>query len=167
LRSGAEAGDAIFVTGELGGSLHGKHLEFLPRLAEARWLVDHFAVHAMIDLSDGLAGDLRHILNASHVGAELFSKALPVSRTAKLAARRGLSTKSPLLAALTDGEDFELLFTVPSRQAVNLLDEWKKQFIDLRLTCIGKITLQPGLAIRDAKGVKPLTADGYVHFQKS
>jgi thiamine-monophosphate kinase len=166
LRSGAEAGDAIFVTGELGGSLHGKHLEFLPRLAEARWLVDHFTVHAMIDLSDGLAGDLRHILNASQVGAQLFSKALPVSRAAKLAARRGSSAKSPLLAALTDGEDFELLFTVPSRQAVQLSDEWKKQFADLRLTCIGKTTAQPGLTIRDENGVKPLTADGYVHFQK-
>jgi len=167
LRSGAEAGDAIFVTGELGGSLHGKHLEFLPRLAEARWLVDHFTVHAMIDLSDGLAGDLRHILNASHVGAELFSKSMPVSRAAKLAARRESSAKPPVRAALTDGEDFELLFTVPSREAVNLLDEWKKQFPDLRLTCIGKISSQPGLTIRDETGVKPLTADGYVHFQKS
>ncbi|MEO8426561.1 MAG: thiamine-phosphate kinase [Verrucomicrobiota bacterium] len=167
LRSGAKAGDAIFVTGELGGSLHGKHLEFLPRLAQARWLADHFAVHAMIDLSDGLAGDLRHILNASQVGAELFSKAIPVSRAARLAARREFSAKTPVRAALTDGEDFELLFTVPSREAVNLLDEWKKQFTDLRLTCIGKITSQPGLTIRDESGVKPLTADGYVHFQKS
>ena len=166
LRSGAGAGDAIFVTGELGGSLHGKHLEFLPRLTEARWLVDRFTVHAMIDLSDGLAGDLRHILNASHVGAELFSKTIPVSRAAKLAARRELSAKSPVQAALTDGEDFELLFSVPSREAVNLLDEWKKQFPDLRLTCIGKISSQPGLTIRDETGVKPLTADGYVHFQK-
>ena len=62
LRSGAKIGDAIFVTGELGGSLAGKHLEFEPRLAEARWLAEHFSIHAMIDLSDGLAGDLRHIL---------------------------------------------------------------------------------------------------------
>ena len=60
LRSGAEPGDAIFVTGELGGSLAGKHLEFEPRLAEARWLAQHFQVHAMLDVSDGLAGDLRH-----------------------------------------------------------------------------------------------------------
>src|SRR4030095_1626116 len=56
LRSGAKAGDGIFVTGELGGSLAGKHLEFEPRLAEARWLAQQFAIHAMIDLSDGLAG---------------------------------------------------------------------------------------------------------------
>ena len=73
LRSGAKAGDALFVTGELGGSLAGKHLDFEPRLAEAQWLAGHFPIHAMIDVSDGLAGDLRHILLASRVGAELFS----------------------------------------------------------------------------------------------
>ncbi len=64
LRSGAKAGDAIFVTGELGGSLAGRHLEFEPRINEACWLAAHFPPHAMIDLSDGLAGDLRHILRA-------------------------------------------------------------------------------------------------------
>src|SRR5688572_14571371 len=67
-RSGAKLGDAIFVTGELGGSLQGRHLDFDPRLQEARWLAKNFNIHAMIDLSDGLAGDIRHILNASKVG---------------------------------------------------------------------------------------------------
>ncbi|HEX7654845.1 MAG TPA: thiamine-phosphate kinase, partial [Verrucomicrobiae bacterium] len=70
LRRGAKPGDAIFVTGELGGSITGKHLDFTPRLAEARWLAEHFPIHAMLDVSDGLAGDLRHILTASGVGAE-------------------------------------------------------------------------------------------------
>ncbi len=85
LRSGAKTGDAIFVTGELGGSLSEKHLDFEPRLAEARWLAEHFSIHAMIDLSDGLAGDLRHILNASGAGAELLKSAVPVSRVGKIA----------------------------------------------------------------------------------
>src|SRR2546422_788440 len=87
LRSGAEVGDAIFVTGELGGSLSGKHLEFEPRLVEARWLAQHFSLHAMLDLSDGLAGDLRHILKASRVGAELLAMAIPISREARRAAQ--------------------------------------------------------------------------------
>jgi thiamine-monophosphate kinase len=183
LRSGAEAGDAIFVTGELGGSLAGKHLEFEPRLAEARWLASHFPIHAMLDVSDGLAGDLRHILKASRVGAQLFAASIPVSRAAKEIARSRPalrdesadsapasppthpgSHKSPLLAALTDGEDFELLFTVPARKAVPLLDAWKKQFPKLALTCIGKITASEGITIQDKQGVKPLTAHGYEHF---
>ncbi|HTY89153.1 MAG TPA: thiamine-phosphate kinase [Candidatus Acidoferrum sp.] len=163
-RAGAEAGDAIFVTGELGGSLAGKHLEFEPRLAEARWLAEHFPLHAMIDLSDGLAGDLRHILKASRVGAELLKSAIPVSRTARQRAKTGSSAKPAFVAALTDGEDFELLFTVPGAEAVKLLDAWKRQFPKLRLSCIGKITAAGGLAIRDRTGVQPFTQDGYVHF---
>lgn len=163
-RSGAQAGDALFVTGELGGSLDGRHLDFEPRLAEARWLADHFAIHAMIDLSDGLAGDVRHLLNASGVGAELLKKALPISRAAKLRARAGASAKPAALAALTDGEDFELLFSLASRDAIPLLDAWRKEFPDLKLSCIGRLTSEPGLRLRDLDGVRPLTAHGYVHF---
>lgn len=201
LRSGAEAGDAIFVTGELGGSLAGKHLDFEPRLAEARWLAQEFSLHAMLDVSDGLAGDLRHILTASRVGAELLATAIPISREARRAAKGrtagvrpspGAATsassgalesssvlgeaepaapedgrtpaKPPLLAALTDGEDFELLFTVASRDAVPVLDAWRKQFPKLALTCIGKIKAGEGITIRDKQGVQLLTAHGYVHF---
>jgi thiamine-monophosphate kinase len=219
LRSGAEVGDAIFVTGELGGSLAGKHLDFEPRLAEARWLAQHFSLHAMLDISDGLAGDLPHLLKASRVGAELLATTIPISREARRAAKMlhagrtaglrassGAATSSssgasepssapvgpvpaapedgrtpgqpppaelpariapakpPLLAALTDGEDFELLFTVASRDAVPLLDAWKKQFPGLALTCIGKIKAGEGITIRDKQGVRPLTAHGYVHF---
>jgi thiamine-monophosphate kinase len=164
LRSGAEVGDAIFVTGELGGSLGGKHLDFEPRLAEARWLAREFSLHAMLDVSDGLAGDLRHILTASRVGAELLTTAIPISREARRAAKAGSAAKPPLVAALTDGEDFELLFTVASRDAVPVLDAWKKQFPGLALTCIGKIKEGEGITLRDKQGVRPLTAHGYVHF---
>lgn len=166
LRSGAEAGDAIFVTGELGGSLAGRHLDFEPRLAEAHWLVEHFSIHAMIDVSDGLAGDLRHILKASHTGAELLTTSIPVSRAAKFASRAESAAKTPLLAALTDGEDFELLFTVAGKDAVPVLDAWKKQFPKIPLTCIGKITAGEGITLRDKTGARPLTAHGYEHFKK-
>jgi thiamine-monophosphate kinase len=163
LRSGAEPGDALFVTGELGGSLAGKHLEFEPRLAEARWLAKEFSIHAMMDLSDGLAGDLPHLLHASKAGAELRASSIPISRQARLSGKAE-SAKPPLLAALTDGEDFELLFTVASRDAVPVLDAWKRTFTGLPLTCIGRITAQEGITIRDQHGVRPLSAHGYVHF---
>jgi len=177
LRSGAEPGDALWVTGTLGGSLvSGRHLEFEPRLAEARWLTQHFAIHAMIDVSDGLAGDLRHILKASRAGAELLAGSIPISRAAREAARsrarggdagppaQAGSAKSPLVAALSDGEDFELLFTCAARDAVPLLDAWKKEFPAIPLTCIGKITAGEGIHLRDKEGVRPLTVHGYEHF---
>ena len=164
LRSGAKVGDAIFVTGELGGSLAGRHLEFTPRLAEARWLAEHFHIHSMMDLSDGLAGDLRHILNASKVGAELLTSSIPISAAAKRGARAESSAKPPLLAALTDGEDFELLFTVASKDAVPLLDAWMEKFPGLPLKCIGKIIAKEGLHLRDQRGVRPFNVHGYEHF---
>jgi thiamine-monophosphate kinase len=176
LRSGAKAGDAIFVTGELGGSLAEKHLDFEARLAEARWLAEHFPIHAMIDLSDGLAGDLRHILQASGVGAEILKSAVPVSRAAKLGgarlrradldrARGPLAPPKPaFVAALTDGEDFELLFTVAAKDAVKMLDGWKKKFPKLKLSCIGKIVAGDGILIRDKGGSHQFNAQGYVHF---
>ncbi len=167
LRSGAKPGDALFVTGELGGSLAGKHLDFEPRLAEARWLTERFPPHAMIDLSDGLAGDLRHLLQASAVGAELLASAIPISQAARHQARAESSAKPPLLAALTDGEDFELLFTVAASRAVPLADAWKKRFPHLRLSCIGKITVEPGVRVRDKRGTTPLTVHGYTHFEES
>jgi thiamine-monophosphate kinase len=164
LRSGAKIGDAIFVTGELGGSLLAKHLDFEPRIAEAQWLAENFSIHAMIDVSDGLAGDLRHILTASEIGAELLKSAIPISRAAKLQARESSLAKSAFAAALTDGEDFELLLTVASRDAVKLLDAWKKKFPKLKLSCIGKIVPGRGIAIRDKNSTQKLDAHGYTHF---
>jgi thiamine-monophosphate kinase len=167
LRTGARVGDAIFVTGELGGSLAGRHLDFEPRLAEARWLAQHSKLRAMIDLSDGLAGDLRHLLNPAGLGAELGIETLPVSRAAKLAAKSSTSAKPALLAALTDGEDFELLFTVAAQSAVRLKDAWKEQFPKVKLTCVGKVTAESGIRLRDKFGVRAFKGEGYVHFNAS
>ena len=164
LRSTAKAGDAIFVTGELGGSAAGGHLDFEPRLAEARWLAEHFSVHAMIDLSDGLAGDLRHILQASGVGAELLKAAVPISRAAKEIARKNPTGKTPLVAALSEGEDFELLFTVAAGDAVKLIDAWEKHFPKLKLSCIGKTVAGEGIVLRDKTGAQKLDVHGYEHF---
>jgi thiamine-monophosphate kinase len=166
-RAGAQVGDAIFVSGELGDSISGKHLDFEPRLKEADWLAENFNVHSMMDLSDGIAGDLRHILNSSNVGADLFSESIPITRSAKLKARFESSAKPPLLAALTDGEDYELIFTISSQDAVPILDGWKSKFPETKLTCIGKISSQPGLRLRDNLGIRELPKHGYTHFEKS
>jgi thiamine-monophosphate kinase len=163
-RAGAKVGDVLFVTGELGGSLAGRHLDFEPRLAEARWLATHFRPHAMIDVSDGLASDVRHLLGASGVGANLLATAIPISRAAQVASRDSASKKPPLLAALTDGEDFELLFAVPGQDAVALLDAWRKEFPKVSLKCIGKVTAGPAITLSDKAGVKSLPKQGYVHF---
>jgi thiamine-monophosphate kinase len=91
-----------------------------------------------------------------------LKNAIPISRAAKLRARE----KPALAAALTDGEDFELLFTVASRDAVKLLDAWKKTFPKLKLSCIGKIVAGGWILIRDKGGSHKLNAHGYVHFAK-
>jgi len=165
LRSGAKVGEALFVTGDLGGSLAGKHLDFEPRLAEGRWLLEFAGVSAVMDLSDGLASDLPKLLSASGVpGAELRKSAVPVSRAAREHARTSDLAKPPFVAAVTDGEDFELLFTVQSNRAVAVLDEWKEQFPGVRLSCIGKLTEKAGVWVRGDDGLRPLPTRGYEHF---
>ena len=168
LRSGAKAGDAILVSGELGGSLAGRHLEFEPRLAEGSWLTTNFRPHAMIDLSDGLAGDLRHLLTASGgLGAEIHATALPISRAARLRAREGDLAKPAIVAALTDGEDFELLFTIASNDAVRVMDGWRAQFPGTRISCIGRVTAGPEILLRDLRGIRPMPRGGYEHFSSN
>jgi thiamine-monophosphate kinase len=165
LRSGAKVGEALFVTGDLGGSLAGKHLDFEPRLAEGRWLLEFAGVSAVMDLSDGLASDLTKLLAASGVpGAELRKSAVPVSRAAREHARTSDLAKPPFVAAVTDGEDFELMFTVQSNRAVAVLDEWKEQFPGVRLSCIGKLTEKAGVWVRGDDGLRPLPTRGYEHF---
>lgn len=167
LRSGAQVGDGVFVSGQLGASRSGKHLDFEPRLEEGRWLMENFTIHSMMDVSDGLAGDLRHIMKQSGVGILLHAAMIPINREAVLAAREKSTAKPALLAALTDGEDFELVFTVPANEAVRLKDAWKEQFPNLPLSCIGKITKEPGLHLRDERGVRELHDHGYMHHAQS
>lgn len=165
-RRGARPGDALFVTGRLGGSLAGRHLDFEPRIIHARWLAQHFHPHAMIDLSDGLATDLRHLLEADRLGAELLREAIPISRAARERARQP-GGRPALEAALADGEDFELLFAIEPSQAVPLLDAWKQRFPALALSCIGRVRQEPGIVLRDHRGGQPMELHGYLHFQQS
>jgi thiamine-monophosphate kinase len=109
-RSGARTGDALHVSGSLGGSLLGHHLRFRPPLREGVWLAQQRAVTAAMDVSDGLLLDLATLLAASGVpGAELDASAIPVSGAARRMAQS--SGRSPLHHALGDGEDHVLLWT--------------------------------------------------------
>src|SRR5438105_13165780 len=83
-RQGGKIGDDLFVTGRLGGAMKAKHLRFLPRIVESRWLTANFAIHAMMDLSDGLGADLPRLARASKVGFEIDLEKLPLSRGAKI-----------------------------------------------------------------------------------
>ncbi|HSG71821.1 MAG TPA: thiamine-phosphate kinase [Planctomycetaceae bacterium] len=121
LRRGAKTGDQLFVTGPLGGSAAGKHVSFVPRVKEAHTLSQLVQIHAMIDLSDGLAADLRHILDASNKGCRLFGDQIPISSGAIFSRAGG----SSLERALGDGEDFELLFAVSSKDAAVLSSQSK------------------------------------------
>lgn len=133
-RSGARPGDWIFVTGALGGSIHGRHLTFEPRVREAGRLVELVKPHAMIDISDGLAADLHHILTASRVGAVLDATAIPISRDLQIE-----NADEALRHALSDGEDFELLLTVSEADAQRLLSHWNDR---TPLASIGRITAE-------------------------
>jgi thiamine-monophosphate kinase len=117
-RSGARVGDAIAVTGPLGGSILGKHLKFTPRVKEGLELNRRFELHAMIDISDGLSTDLGHLCEESRVGALLFEDKLPATADAKKLSRR--DKRTVLDHVLNDGEDYELLFTLPAIQAAKL-----------------------------------------------
>ena len=127
-RGGGKAGDLLYVTGKLGGSLAGKHLDFIPRLAEARWLAENFRIRAMMDISDGLAADLPRLARASGCGFAISEEKIPRARGCTVA------------QALGDGEDFELLFAVRPADAARLEAKWRVKFPKLPLTQIGTLT---------------------------
>ena len=154
LRSGAKCGDAIFVTGFLGGSIKGRHLNFMPRLDEARALVKNFRINSMIDISDGLLLDLDRVLEASSAGAMIYEDLIPVSKEAR-----------SLRNALTDGEDFELLFTIAPKEAVRFMKNYLLK-LDIPVSLIGEVT-----AKRDGYKLvgsdwreKRIARKGYLHF---
>jgi thiamine-monophosphate kinase len=150
LRSGAKPGDIIFVTGKLGGSISGKHLKFTPRAKEARELVENFKVHSMIDISDGLAADLGHILKESRVGGLLYEELIPQSKSSR-----------NLKDSLYSGEDFELLFTLSRAEAKKLFAAKVKYCLPIG-EIVGK---NSGLRLLDKFGrEKVIRPHGFRHF---
>jgi len=146
-RAGGKPNDDLFVTGRLGGSLRGRHLQFVPRIVESRWLTKNFPIHAMMDLSDGLGADLPRLARASRVGFEVDEAALP------------LNPACTTMQAISDGEDYELLFAISPKDSRSLLTRWRKQFPNLPLTRIGRLN-------RKSKVENRKFPRGYVHFKK-
>jgi thiamine-monophosphate kinase len=183
LRGGAKPGDDIWVSGRLGGAAAGLHTfqhaiplpeavrlalqqryaQPLPRVREASFLRRTEHLTSMIDLSDGLAGDLGHLCAESGVGARLVATALPLQDgVGDVAATQG---KDPLEFALRGGEDFELCCTAPPGTLTPWLDEFRRQF-DLELTRVGVMTAERALWLMHADGSQtPLAPQAFDHFQ--
>ncbi len=158
-RAGARPGDAVCVTGELGGAMAGRHLTFRPRVEEALELAERCDVHALIDVSDGLSTDALHVAEAGGVGLALRAADIPVSAAAtEMAARDG---RQPLQHALADGEDYELLFCLPPVQAERLLETGLGE---LAVSLIGEVTDGPESCLLMPDGRRePLRAEGWEH----
>ena len=184
LRSGAKAGDAIAVTGFLGDSAAGldllegrrtepdterrselveAHLLPEPRTDQGQYLANNFKVHSMIDVSDGLAGDLGHICAQSKLGARIWADKIPISETLAEFCRG--ARLEPLDYALTGGEDYELLFTLAPSELERLTLEWPEEF-DIPLFHIGEIDKAvDGIVLLSEDGAEqPLDASSFEHF---
>jgi thiamine-monophosphate kinase len=156
-RAGAKPGDWLFVTGPLGGSIRAQHLDFMPRVREALALHEQAELHAMIDISDGLAADVGHICEESGCGVVLRAEAIPVSDAA-----RGMGDgKTPLEHALSDGEDFELAFAVAPADGQRLLE--KQPIGGITLSHIGEFSADTGLRLEEGGSTRVIKADGYAH----
>jgi thiamine-monophosphate kinase len=144
-RSGAKPGDAIFVTGPLGGSILGRHMDFSPRVELGRKIA--LLATAMIDVSDGLSRDLANLCKSSGVGAVLEAINVPIHADALELSRR--DGRTALEHALHDGEDYELLFTTHVADAPGIR--------------IGRIVAENGLWLEDFGARKNLEPRGYQH----
>ena len=161
-RSGARPGDVIVVTGPLGGSLQsGRHLRPEPRIEAAWRLAGLVPIHALIDLSDGLASDLGHILAESGgLGAEIDTAALPIHPDAVAAA--AADGRTPLDHALGDGEDFELCLTIAPDDWARLANQ---PVVGVTLTRVGTISATPGIRLRWPDGsTEHMTGKGFDHM---
>ena len=155
LRSGGRPGDLLVVTGPLGGSLrHGRHLRPEPRLAEGQWFAATASVHALMDLSDGLAGDAPKLSAASGCGCLLLPGQVPVHDDVP-------AMSDQVTAAMCDGEDYELLAAVAAEHWPVLQLAWP---FPGPLCAVGWLIEQPGAFVEDAQGrVVPMPWRGYVH----
>lgn len=165
-RSGARPGDPIYVTGHLGGSILRRHAAFKPRIEEGAFLASVVKPTAMMDISDGLVQDLGHLLKSSRSGASLDLDLIPVSSDARKMAKG--RAEEALVRALSDGEDFELLFTI-RKTAVNKLETlWRKHFPRTKLTRIGVVKKGKPSVVWMRGGKKEasfhLSKKGYQHF---
>ena len=159
-RKTANVGDVIFVTGKLGGSIKGHHLNFEPRLTEGEWLNAQSTVTACTDLSDGLAKDLPGLINTTQ-DAVIDLTSLPISDAAHQSSKA--DGKPAVEHALQDGEDYELLFTVQAQQADLLEANFKKQFPQTPLKSIGNVSQGTGL-IKSRTDGAVITSRGFGHF---
>jgi thiamine-monophosphate kinase len=184
LRSGARRGDVVAVTGTLGGSAAGlavlergtspaevpdptraevtaAHLRPRPRVREGQWLAGAGVVTAMMDLSDGLATDLGHILEESTVGARVEAERLPIGASTRQVAQS--LGRDAVAWAAGGGEDYELLLTCP-RQAFSELAAGLERDTGTRLTAVGEIVAGAGLTFLDAAGQPLPRLQGFEHF---
>jgi len=166
-RSGARPGDAICVTGRLGGSIRGRHLTFRPRIPEALALAGRCRLHAMIDISDGLSTDALHIAEESAVGVVLRAADIPVSDDAVVLSRA--TGRPPLWHALNDGEDYELLFCLGVADARELARSGVAGAAGERVgvSIIGEVVAGAASYLEAADGSRePLTAGGWEHLTR-
>ncbi len=160
-RRGARPGDVVCLTGEL-GSGGKKHLDFIPRLKEGRFLANKFSPSAMIDVSDGLFADLGKLCRASKVGAVIGEEAFPFPRGLRPRSRKAV------LRRACRGEEFELLFTLAEREVEKLLKEFPR-LTKTRVTPIGRVVRERDKLVSvDGKGKEhPIIETGYDHFARA